>query len=103
MKTLKEQQYEINLRLEEHTRADESYDITVSTVLNLARNALPIFKSSETYEKNTLLKFLLQNSVVDGRKLSFELKKPFDLALNIANGQKENRAHDPVHPIWLGD
>ena len=71
LKSLKERQYELNLQLEEHTRADENYYITVSNVFNLAKNALGLFQSSEVPEKRALLNFLLQNSLVEDKKLTF--------------------------------
>lgn len=85
LKEFKERQYEINLQIEEHTRADENYYVTASTVLNLAKNALQLFESSEVNEKRALLNYLLQNSVADGRKLVFDLRKPFDTILSTAN------------------
>ena len=85
LKGFKERQYDINIQIEEHTRADENYHITASTVLNLAKNALTLFESSEIEEKRALLNYLLQNSVVDGKQLVFTLRKPFDSILTFAN------------------
>lgn len=85
LKEFKERQYDINIQIEEHTKADENYHITASTVLNLAKNALTLFESSGIEEKRALLNYLLQNSVVDGKKLVFTLRKPFDSILTFAN------------------
>ncbi len=90
LKELKEKQHDIDLQLQDHTQADENYYITASTILNLAKNALKLFESSEVPEKRALLNYLLQNSVVDGKKLMFDLRKPFDTILNVAN-----------QPTWL--
>jgi hypothetical protein len=57
---------------------------TASTVLNLAKNALNLFESSETEEKRALLNYLLQNYVVDGKKPMFTLRSPFDSILSVA-------------------
>ena len=46
LKEMKEKQYDINIQIEDHTRADENYYITASNVLNLAKNAFELFKSS---------------------------------------------------------
>ena len=81
----KGRQQEINLLLEDHTEADESYYIAASTVLNLAKRALDIFESSEVPEKRALLNFLLQNCVVDGKTPAFSLRSPFDTILTFAN------------------
>ncbi len=65
------------MQKEELTQADESYHITIKTVLNIAKKAEEIFESSEIEEKNEFLKFLLQNRIVDGKNPLFEMKEPF--------------------------
>ena|SRR3989344_1237277 len=90
LKEMKQKQYDINIQLENHTRADENYYITASTVLNLAKNALSLFESSEVLEKRAMLNFLLQNCVANGKKLEFDLRSPFNHILNFAN-----------QPTWL--
>lgn len=47
LKQYKEKQSEINAEMQKHNIADESYYITVNTVLNLAQKAHEIFKSAE--------------------------------------------------------
>ena len=78
VKEIKEKQREINLRLEDHTKADGNYYLTASIVLNLAKRALEIFESSEPNEKRTLLNYLLQNPEVNGKELAFSLRFPFN-------------------------
>ena len=77
LKKLKEEQYGLGVQKEELTQADESYHITIKTVLNIAKKAEKIFESSEIEEKNEFLKFLLQNRIVDGKNPLFEMKEPF--------------------------
>lgn len=84
LKEFKARQQEINLLLEEHTDADESYIIAASTVLNLAKRARELFERSEVSEKRALLNFLLQNSVVDGKKPLYTLRSPFDTIYSFA-------------------
>ena len=84
LKELKEKQYDINIQIEDHTRADETYYVTASTVLNLAKNALNLFESSEVPEKRALLNYLLQNYVVEGKKPMFTMRSPFDSILSVA-------------------
>ena len=90
LKELKEKQYDLNIQLEEHTRADENYYITASTVFNLAKNAFKLFESSEIPEKRTILNYLLQNYTANGKKLEFSLRSPFNTILDFAN-----------QPTWL--
>ncbi len=77
MKEYKEQQYDLGVRKDELTRADENYYLVAKLVLNLAKNAEEIFESSEIEEKNQLLKFILQNSTVNRKKPEFSMREPF--------------------------
>ncbi len=43
-----------------------------------------IFKSSEVHEKRAILNFLLQNPTVEGKKLNYSLKIPFNSILELA-------------------
>ncbi len=85
LKSFKERQREVLVQIEDHTNADEKYYITASNVLNLAKNALKLFESSELDEKRALLNYLLQNSVAEGKKLTFELRSPFNTILALSN------------------
>lgn len=85
LKEMKEKQYDINIQIDDHTKADENYYITASTVLNLAKNALNLFESSEVLEKRAMLNFLLQNCVANEKKLEFDLRSPFNHILAFAN------------------
>ena len=84
LKSLKEEQYELGIQLEDHTKADESYYIAASTVLSLAKRASEIFESSEPEEKNVLLNYLLQNPTVNGKTLGYALRSPFNAILELA-------------------
>lgn len=82
---MKEKQYDINLQIEDHTKADENYYITASTVLNLAKRAKELFESSEIPEKRAILNYLLQNCVANGKKLEFTMRSPYNHILDLAN------------------
>jgi hypothetical protein len=83
LKEYKEKQAEINERIQNYTDADENFYLTANMVLNLAKRAKEIFESSEVEEKRQLLNFLLQNLKLQGKKLSFELKTPFNAVLQV--------------------
>ena len=83
-KEFKDRQYEIGLQLEEYTKADEDFSLTVSQVFSLAQRAKEVFISSEIPEKRQLLNYLLQNCELNGKKLEFTLRKPFDAIVNYA-------------------
>jgi len=46
-----------------------------------------LFQSSELEERRQLLKFALQNCVLDGKKVRYTLQKPFDAILIYASRQ----------------
>lgn len=71
----------------DHKEADENYLLAQPMVVELSRNAFKIFKSSEPDEKRVLLNFLLQNCILDGKKLHFNLKPPFDVILKYSKKQ----------------
>ena len=85
LKELKEEQAEIIAKLREYDNADEKFYITANTVLNLCRYALDIFKSSEPNEKRQELNYLFQNCRLNGKKLEYALRKPFDSVAKYAN------------------
>ncbi|MGB3988467.1 MAG: zinc ribbon domain-containing protein [Minisyncoccales bacterium] len=85
LKEYKEQQYDLGIQKDELTQADENYHIVAKTVLNIAQKAEEIFESSEVAEKNQFMKFLLQNSVVDGKKPVFTMREPFSCIAKASN------------------
>jgi hypothetical protein len=58
--------------------------MTISKVISLARRAKTIFESSETTEKRAFLNYLIQNPVVNEKKLYFAIASPFNLVLELA-------------------
>lgn len=83
-----EQQDEIQ-RLEiemlAHTNADYEYQTTVATVFSLARRSKTIFdKSSEVAKKRAFLSYIIQNPVLNEKKLYFTIASPFNLILDFS-------------------
>lgn len=87
-KKLKERQQIINIELEELTQADDNYHITAKTVLSIAKRSEEIFESSEPREKRQFVKFLLQNSTIDDKKLEYKLQEPFKTLVDV--GEQPN-------------
>ncbi len=81
----KDRQAELLTDMRIHSDADEEFYITANTIFNLAKRALEIFKSSDVPEKRQFLNFLLQNPSLDGKKLVFSLRKPFNTILSTAD------------------
>ena len=81
LKEYKEKQAELETKMQSYTDADENYYLTANITLNLAKKAYEVFQSSEPEEKWQFLNFLLQNLKLEGKKLNFELKTPFNTVL----------------------
>jgi site-specific DNA recombinase len=67
--------------------ADEEYYVTSEYLLQLANRAYDLFMSSEAEEKRQLLKLTLQNLKLEGKKVEFELVKPFDKVFACSSSQ----------------
>lgn len=87
----KTRQRELTSEMQAYVDIDETCVITAGTVLNLAKHAKKIFESSNTHEKQQLLKFVYSNLKLDGEKLHLEVKEPL---LYIQKG--------PHQLTWLG-
>jgi len=55
--------------------------LNAEMLLSLVKRAVAVFDGSEPETKRQILNFLLQNCKLDGKKLSFELKTPFNRVL----------------------
>ena len=76
----------MEIELAEHTKADYEYQTAVAVVVSLARRAKTIFEnSSEPAEKRAFLNYILQNPTVNGKKLEFTMRSPFNLVLELAS------------------
>lgn len=88
VKDFKEKQEDLLYQMKQYDKASEKYYLTANKVLSLAQRASEIFESSEAEEKRQLLNYLLQNCKLNGIKLEFKLKTPFDTVL-LANTHHE--------------
>jgi hypothetical protein len=66
-------------KLQAHQAGDESFKITLSTVLSLATQAHQLFKSSKNEQKRKLTNFMFSNLKLNGSKVRYTLCSPFDL------------------------
>ncbi len=71
--------------LERHHSGDEQFRIAVSTMILLASKAAEIFDRSETEEKRQLIGYVFSNLELKGSTLSYSLKKPFNLLVDLAS------------------
>ncbi len=82
----------IMMELEEHNNADDNFTENMINVLNLAANAHKTFLLSINEKKRKLIKLVLSTVKLNGRKLEFTLRPPFDTFVETAkNGEWRTR------------
>jgi len=81
LKEYKEKQSEMEAQMTLYTNTDESFYLNANMLLHAVKKASQVFEGSEPATKRQILNFLLQNLKLDGKKLNFELKTPFDRVL----------------------
>jgi hypothetical protein len=82
-KDLESQLAKVKAEQEIHQGADNSFKTTVSTAFGLANKASELFESSKTSEKRELIAFVFSNLSLRVAKLEYNLRKPFDMMLNL--------------------
>ena len=82
LKEWKERQSELETKMAQYTKADESFYLDANILLNLLKRACAVFENSEISTKRQILNFVFQNTQLDGKKLVFKLKAPFDGVLD---------------------
>lgn len=87
----REEQKEILAKAKNLQVADEEYYLTSQYLLQIASRAKELFESSEPNEKKQILQLTLQNLTLEGKKVRYEWKKPFDKIAIYAS-----------HPDWRG-
>jgi len=70
---------DISSRLMQLQEAEDNYYITAKYVLELTDKAYDLFMGSEVEERRQLLTLVLQNLKLDGKKIVYDVQKPFDL------------------------
>ena len=83
-----QRRHEINEQLERHHAGDEQFRIAVTTLVTLASKAAEIFDRSTIDEKRQLMGYLFSNLKLEGSKLRYALKTPFNLFVDL-EGCKE--------------
>lgn len=86
--------------MSEHQKADYDYQTTIATVFSVARRAKTIFEnSSDIAGKRQFLSFLLQNPIVNEKKLSFTIASPFNLVLELAESPNWLPLYDTLRTL----
>lgn len=70
-------QEQLNRKMINLQMADESYYLASEYILNLTKRAKELFMSSEIQKRRELLKLVVQNPKLNGKKVEFTLNTPF--------------------------
>ena len=98
-----EKKQENEFKMKRLNNANKNYYITANTILSLAQRASEIFESSEIEEKRQLVGFVFQNLELDGKKLLFETKTPFERVLEHQSTHDWGRLCDAFRTLdWEG-
>ncbi len=97
---LQNRRIEINQLLEKNISADGQFKIALSTLLSLSSRIGPLFDSSKPDEKRRLIGFVFSNLQLEGSKLRFSLRKPFDLFVDLSKDQNWRPQRDS-NPCYL--
>jgi site-specific DNA recombinase len=89
---LKEREAEIDARIQQHRSGDNDFRTTLEGLISVASRASEIFQRSKAGQKRQLLALVFSNLRLEGKKLEFSLRSPFDLMVN-----------RPTYASWLGD
>lgn len=72
-------------RLQKLSKADDSFNQNISIIFELASKSHELFKSSDIEEKRRIISLLFPNLSMNGDKLVFIVRKPFDMFLNLGD------------------
>ncbi len=78
----KSKQAELTEQMQAHDNADEHFYVTANMTLRLAKRAKQLFESSQPEEKRQLLSFLLANSTLHEKNLTFTMRSPFNVVFS---------------------
>lgn len=74
---MKAEEQDLIEQIKDHSKADETFLITSSYLLELASRAYELFESSQTHQKRKLINFVFANLEAKAGNLLFKLKNPF--------------------------
>lgn len=93
----KDKQLDWNAQLKEHIKADKTFLLTVSYIMELANRASELYQSSKAEEKRQLIAFALSNLRLKGKKLLYDYKKPFN-AMALCHKTNCWQGHEESNP-----
>ena len=94
LEELQNEQSRLKLLKEQNTVNETEFNVSLEEVLNLAQNALEVFKSSQISQKREILSCVFAPLLLKGKNLEIIYKKPFDLLVKGSNFLNSYRGRD---------
>lgn len=91
---LQAEQSRLKLLKAQNTINEDEFKVSLDEVMDLANNAVNLFRSSKVEEKREILKLVLLELQLKEKNLYFSYKKPFDLLVKGLNNPKIYRGRD---------
>ena len=91
---LQDEQSRLKLLKEQNTVDETEFNVSLEEVLNLAQNAVEVFKSSPVSQKREILSCVFAPLFLKGKNLEIIYKKPFDLLVKGSNFLNSYRGRD---------
>lgn len=88
---LREEKFEIENKISNHNKANEEFTITLEYLLDVASRTYELFISSGIEKKRRILNLVFPNFFLNGSKLEYTIRSPFNLLVKRAS-----------YPITLG-
>lgn len=82
--TLQEEADAVSIKLAQLKEAGDNYYATAKSLLTLSNRAHELFVRSEVVEKRQLIRLVLSNVRIEGKKVLYDAHKPFDVILDSA-------------------
>ena len=103
VKKIEKRQKELLDDLQDHSAGDKSFVIGASYLLDVCSRAVELFdaESTKVEQKRYLLDFILSNATLDGEKLQFTLKEPFEAVIALSKTGKWYSVLEQVRSLYL--
>ena len=102
VKKIEKRQKELLDDLQDHSAGDKAFVIGASYLLDVCSRAVELFdaESTKVEQKRYLIDFILSNATLDGEKLQFTLKEPFEAVIALSKTGKWYPGQDSNLRPW---
>jgi len=82
---LREQQIDIENFIAAHRHGDDGFKDALISIISILSEAYEVFRGSQIAQKRQLLNIVFANLTLKGANLCYDLRKPFELFINVPN------------------